>query len=119
MRVSVSEHFTAKRVFIYDLILRIGYFTKTIIYTSLPFREWFKDSAYSRSTMNLFRSEEHIRHWSGFKPGTEEGIIPLLDMAKAFSVNFVTRRLDKDYVSHMQEYMMKGVTDRGCLSFAS
>ena len=29
-------------------------------------------------------------------------------MAKAFSVNFVTRRLDTDYVSHMQEYMMEG-----------
>jgi len=57
--------------------------------------------------MNLFRSEEHIRNWSGFKAGTEEGIIPLPDMAKIFSVSFFTRRLDDDYVSHMQEYSME------------
>jgi hypothetical protein len=57
--------------------------------------------------MNLFRSEEHIRNWSGFKAEAEEGIIPLLDMAKAFSGDFFTRRLDRDYVSHMQGYMME------------
>ncbi len=55
--------------------------------------------------MNLFRSEEDVRRWSGFKPGTEEGIIPLLEMAKAFSGNFFQRRLDTDYVSHLREYM--------------
>ena len=55
--------------------------------------------------MNLFRSEEHVRNWSGFKPDTEEGMIPLPDMVRLFSGNFVTRRLDPDYVSHMQEYM--------------
>ena len=54
--------------------------------------------------MNLFRSEEHVRKWSGFKSGTEEGIIPLLDMAKVFSGSFFRRRLDVDYVSHMGEY---------------
>ena len=59
--------------------------------------------------MNLFRSEEHVRNWCGFKSGTEEGIVPLLDMASAFSGNFFKRRLDKDYVSHMQEYMMEMV----------
>jgi len=59
--------------------------------------------------MNLFRSEEHVRKWSDFKPGTEEGIIPLLDMAKVFSGNFFIRRLDTDYVSHMQEYMKEVV----------
>ena len=26
------------------------------------------------ATMNLFRSEEHIRNWRGFKPDTETGI---------------------------------------------
>ena len=59
--------------------------------------------------MNLFRSEEHVRTWSGFKPGTEEGIIPLLDMAEVFSGSFFTRRLDTDYASHMQEYIMEMV----------
>jgi Xaa-Pro aminopeptidase len=61
--------------------------------------------------MNLFRSEEHVRRWSGFKPDTEEGIIPLLDMAKGFSENLFARRMDADYVSHMEEYMMEGVED--------
>lgn len=59
--------------------------------------------------MNLFRSEEHVRKWSGFKANTEGGIVPLLDMAEAFSGNFFKRRLDPDYVSHMQEYMMEMV----------
>jgi hypothetical protein len=54
--------------------------------------------------MNLFRSEEHVRKWSGFKSGTEEGIVPLLDMAEVFSGSFFKRRLDADYVSHMEEY---------------
>jgi len=54
--------------------------------------------------MNLFRSEEHIRNWSGFKSGTEEGIIDLSVLAKLFSVDTFTRRLDPDYLSHLQEY---------------
>ena len=56
--------------------------------------------------MNLFRSEEHIRNWSGFKAGTEEGINKLADVAQLFSIDFFTRRLDPDYASHMQEYLM-------------
>ena len=66
--------------------------------------------------MNLFRSEEHVRNWSGFKTGTEGGIVPLLDMAKAFSGNYFRRRLDQDYVSHMREYgkeMTRSVQDWG------
>ncbi len=59
--------------------------------------------------MNLFRSEEHIRNWSGFKSDAEEGIVPMLDMARAFSGNFFTKRLDPDYVSHLQEYLMEVV----------
>ncbi len=52
--------------------------------------------------MNLFRSEEHVRNWSGFKSGTEEGIVELSVLAKLFSVYIFTRRLDPDYVSHFQ-----------------
>jgi hypothetical protein len=54
--------------------------------------------------MNLFRSEEHVRNWSGFKPGTEDGIVNLSVMAKLFSTDTFTRRLDPDYVSHIKEY---------------
>jgi hypothetical protein len=55
--------------------------------------------------MNLFRSEEHIRNWARFAPTTEEGILPLADVAKAFSGNFFRKRLDPDYVSRSKEYL--------------
>ncbi len=57
--------------------------------------------------MNLFRSEEHVRNWSGFKTDTEEGINPLSNVAELFSINFFKKRLDDDYVSHLQEYLME------------
>ncbi len=55
--------------------------------------------------MNLFRSEEHIRKWNGFKPGTEEGIVELPALVKVFSGSLFTRRLDPDYVSNLQKYI--------------
>ena len=73
-------------------------------YTSVPFREWAKDWPYSLSTMNLFRSGDHVRNWSGFKSGTEEGIVELLAVAKLFSIDLFRKRLDPDYFSHIQEY---------------
>jgi hypothetical protein len=59
--------------------------------------------------MNLFRSEEHVRNWSGFKANTDGGIVPLPDMVRAFSGNFFKRRWDADYVSHLREYLMEMV----------
>jgi len=85
-------------------------------YTSVPVREWFNDLPYAWSTMNLFRSEEHVRNWSGFKAGTEEGMNKVSDIAGLFSGNFFTKRLDSDYVSHMQDYLMEligGMKDMG------
>jgi len=55
--------------------------------------------------MNLFRSEEHVHHWSGFKSDTEQGIVPLPELLKLFSGSFFTRRLDPDYVSRSREYL--------------
>ncbi|RJQ83281.1 MAG: hypothetical protein C4519_06890 [Desulfobacteraceae bacterium] len=55
--------------------------------------------------MNLFRSEEHIRNWRGYKPGTEEGINKLPAITGLFSGELFTRRLDPGYASHMQEYL--------------
>jgi hypothetical protein len=46
--------------------------------------------------MNLFRSEEHVRNWIGFKADTEKGINQLSDVAGLFSSNFFTRRLDAE-----------------------
>jgi hypothetical protein len=54
--------------------------------------------------MNLFRSEEHIRHWDSFAEGSDEGITPLPDMIKLFSGPYFKLRMDQDYVSHMFEY---------------
>ncbi len=55
--------------------------------------------------MNLFRSEEHVRNWSDFKSGTEEGIVELSVVVRAFSGSLFTRRLDPDYFSNYQTYL--------------
>jgi len=57
--------------------------------------------------MNLFRSEEHVRNWSGFKPGTEAGLNPLSAIVGLFSGSFFTKRLDPDYASQMLKYLME------------
>ena len=57
--------------------------------------------------MNLLRSEEHVRNWSGFVAGTEEGMIPLNDLVKLFSGNYFRRRLDGDWVSNSRQYAME------------
>jgi hypothetical protein len=54
--------------------------------------------------MNLFRSEGHIRNWSGFNPEAEDGIISMEDLVKLFSCNNFRRRLDPDWLSHSREY---------------
>ena len=59
--------------------------------------------------MNLFRSEEHVRSWSGYIPETEAGIIQLPDMVEIFAGSLFTRRPDPDYVSNMQAYMLEFV----------
>jgi len=55
--------------------------------------------------MNLFRSEEHIKNWQGYRPGTEGGIVALKDLVGLFSLDFMRRRLDTDYVSRSGEYV--------------
>jgi hypothetical protein len=54
--------------------------------------------------MNLFRSEEHIRNWAGFKSGTEEGIMLFEDLVKLFSGKYFRRRMDQDWVSCSRGY---------------
>ena len=55
--------------------------------------------------MNLFRSEEHVRNWAGFKSGTDEGIVEMSALVKVFSGKLFTRRLDSDYFSNYQKYI--------------
>ena len=54
--------------------------------------------------MNLFRSEEHIRGWSRFDPAAGQGIVPIADLVKLFSLNMFTKRLEPDYATRSQEY---------------
>ena len=73
-------------------------------YVATPFSRWLAGLPHAVSTMNLFRSEEHIRNRARFDPATEEGILPLQDLVKIYSGNFFRKRLEPDYVSHSKQY---------------
>ena len=50
--------------------------------------------------MNLFRSEEHARNWSGFDPAMEARMLkPVADWADIFSNPFFRERGRGDYIS--------------------
>lgn len=49
--------------------------------------------------MNLFRSKEHVKQWSQFKPGTEAGILTLENAMRVMSTPRHRDRLRPDYVS--------------------
>lgn len=49
--------------------------------------------------MNLFRSEEHARRWTGFDPGTEHMLKPMAEWASIFSNPFFRERGRADYLS--------------------
>ncbi len=53
--------------------------------------------------MNLFRSEEDVRAWSGFQPDTEEAVMPLADYARLWGLENYRARLWNDYISRMGE----------------
>jgi hypothetical protein len=55
--------------------------------------------------MNLFRSEEHVRNWSQFDPGTEDGIISVADGMRIMSTARHRERLNGHYVSSMRDYV--------------
>ena len=50
--------------------------------------------------MNLFRSEEHVRRWSGYDPSAAEGTLPLHEWAHIFGVEFCRRKLAPDFFLH-------------------
>ncbi len=54
--------------------------------------------------MNLFRSEEHARNWSEFKPGTEEAILPISAILAFLSTPRHRAKLDPHYVSSAPDY---------------
>jgi hypothetical protein len=49
--------------------------------------------------MNLFRSEEHARSWSGFDPAFEETLQPLASWVERFSAERQRARGATDYMS--------------------
>ncbi len=49
--------------------------------------------------MNLFRSEEHARNWSGFDPAFGEMLQPLAYWVERFSAERVRARAAPDYIS--------------------
>ena len=67
--------------------------------------------------MNLFRSEEHARSWSGFKPEAEGGLLDLAQIMEVFSAPNFRERLNGRYISTMPELRkvmletLKQVTD--------
>jgi hypothetical protein len=54
--------------------------------------------------MNLFRSEEHARRWSGFSADTAAGILSFPDMVAIMSTPRHRERLNGHYVSSVASY---------------
>lgn len=52
--------------------------------------------------MNLFRSEEHARRWSGF--GDEQGLLPLDWVRTMWGVAWYRERLNGRFISRMGDY---------------
>lgn len=46
--------------------------------------------------MGLFRSEEHVRTWRDFAPGSEEATMPVRDWAQCFAITACRTRLEPD-----------------------
>ncbi len=53
--------------------------------------------------MNLFRSEEHARNWTGF--GDEAGLLPLEDLLTIYNIARYRERLNGEYITNLPEYM--------------
>ena len=54
--------------------------------------------------MNLFRSEEHARRWSGFNAGSGDGILRLDQAMAVMSTPRQRDRLNGRYVSSFPSY---------------
>ena len=54
--------------------------------------------------MNLFRSEGHVRNWSGFKEGTDEAVLSVADLMAIFQTPRHSAKFSGDYVSSAPKY---------------
>ncbi len=53
--------------------------------------------------MNLFRSEEHAKNWSGWRPEAAGRLLPLNDILAIFSAPYHQQRLNGRYISAFPE----------------
>jgi len=53
--------------------------------------------------MNLFRSGEHARNWSGFDPAQEGGLLTLAQILEIFGAQMFRARGAQDYLSQLPE----------------
>ncbi len=53
--------------------------------------------------MNLFRSEEDVRAFSGFERGTEEAVMPLAGYAMLWGIENYRARAWDDYITRLPE----------------
>jgi hypothetical protein len=62
--------------------------------------------------MNLFRSEEHVRRWTGFDPESAAGILPAAQLHARLFARFgrYRERLAPDYLYRVGE-LSAGVLD--------
>lgn len=54
--------------------------------------------------MNLFRSEEHARNWTGFRAEAAAGLRPLADIQALWTAERYSQRLNGHYVSSVASY---------------
>jgi len=55
--------------------------------------------------MNFFRSEEHVKRWSLYSPLGDDYILSVKYWAQIFSSKIFKRRLEPDYLNHLDEYV--------------
>lgn len=53
--------------------------------------------------MNLFRSEEHARAWSGYTSEAEGGLLPLESISEIFSAAYFRERGSGRYISQFPD----------------
>jgi hypothetical protein len=51
--------------------------------------------------MNLFRSEEHAKRWSGYKPEFAAGLLSIEQLMELFSSPVFRHRLSGSYISNL------------------
>lgn len=54
--------------------------------------------------MHLFRSEEQVRQWHGYREDARDGLLSLAQVRAIFATRRFTQRLSGTYVSRLAEY---------------